>query len=295
MASVTEQTREKYNKQGTKAVDDERNKYDPPAIPPPLQLNYEADIAKGMMTLDDIINMEIPERVSYLAPWCNAGTLTMIYAKRGVGKTFMSLFVALAITRGVNIGPWKTVTPADVLYVDGEMSTHDIQSRLRGLSARLPKCKATLHFLPASILHEKNLKTPNLMVPEFRDALTANLKDRPKIRVLILDNLSAMTPGRDENDKGSIDPVIQWMLQLRFMDIAVIIVHHAGKNAQVGGRGHSGLDDVLDNVILLEQPKDYKASDGMVANVSFTKARSLYGAGAVGFQFSIKEIDGALQ
>ncbi len=59
-----------------------------------------------------LINPIIPEK-----------GLVMLYAPRGVGKTYVALTIALAVATGETMfnGKWKAEQPAKVLFVDGEM------------------------------------------------------------------------------------------------------------------------------------------------------------------------------
>jgi putative DNA primase/helicase len=64
-------------------------------------------------------------------------------------------------------------------------------------------------------------------------------------------------------------------LALRRRNIAVLLIHHAGKNGDQ--RGTSGREDMLDSVIKLEQVKD-EVNEGAKFIVNFTKCRGAYGS-----------------
>ena len=57
---------------------------------------------------------------------------------------------------------------------------------------------------------------------------------------------------------------------------AVIIVHHANKDG--GQRGSSNKEDVLDLVLALRQPRDYRQSEGARFELHVEKARGVCGA-----------------
>ncbi len=113
------------------------------------------------------------------------------------------------------------------------------------------------------------------------------------IKILILDNLSCLTPGLNENEKDQWDEINQWLLKLRFLGVAVIMVHHAGKSGDQ--RGTSGREDNIDVSIHLKHPQDYKPSDGAVFDVEFKKSRGVCGDGVSPFTFRIQKIDGHLE
>ena len=105
--------------------------------------------------------------------------------------------------------------------------------------------------------------------------------------LLIFDNKAALTPGIDESAKMDWDSINQWLLSLRFLGVAGILVHHAGKSGQQ--RGTSGVEDSLDFIIKLKRPSNYSEEDGCNVDLIFQKARSMFGADAVALNFRIQE------
>ena len=91
------------------------------------------------------------------------------------------------------------------------------------------------------------------------------------IKLLILDNLSSLCLGYDEYSKLEWDPVYQWLLDLRFSGLSVIMLHHTNKEG--GQRGTSGREDNIDISIMLTQPADYVPEDGCRFILKFSKAR----------------------
>jgi hypothetical protein len=65
--------------------------------------------------------MEIPKREMLLAPVLPGKGLVMVYSKRGVGKTFVSLCIAYAVASGGRYLRWMAPKPRRVLVIDGEM------------------------------------------------------------------------------------------------------------------------------------------------------------------------------
>ena len=66
----------------------------------------------------------------------------MLYAPRGIGKSWLGLSIGLAVAGGSSLLRWKAPEPRRVLLVDGEMPLTDLQSRLAfisiGLGADIP-------------------------------------------------------------------------------------------------------------------------------------------------------------
>ncbi len=72
--------------------------------------------------------------------------------------------------------------------------------------------------------------------------------------MLFLDNLSTLFPGIAENDNDAWEAVLPWLLHLRKLNVAVVIVHHAGRNGQM--RGASRREDPTAWVLLLDDALD---------------------------------------
>ena len=239
---------------------------------------------------DAISTYESPERKLFLSPWLKAGSITIVNAQRGVGKTFFALAITTALNFGLNIGEWQYESPADVLFLDGEMVLHDIQQRFIGLRKGRGEFLSSVIFLSCEELVRNGDSALNLSIPDHRDVVYDLLQEaisKGKSFVLIIDNLSSLI-SVDENKQESWFPIASWLLSLRRIGIATIILHHLGKNKSAGGRGHSGREDSADSVIELQRPNNYSSDrDGCLFNVSFTKSRGFYNTKP--FSFQIKE------
>ncbi len=134
--------------------------------------------------------------------------------------------------------------------------------------------------------------TPNLADKKWRKDIYEHLRETGTYGVVIFDNLASLTPGIDENDKKEWDEINQWLLSLRWMGIAVILVHHAGKSGTQ--RGTSGREDNLDASIKLSRPRGYRPEDGAKFEITFEKARGVYGEGALPFCLQFMTVDGSL-
>lgn len=226
------------------------------------------------ITASDLLAAKIPERRLLIAPWLPERGLAMIYAPRGLGKTFLALSTAYAIASGGSVLGWKTTTPTPVLYVDGEMPLQALQQRLRGI----------IDGSDAQLIDEDDFRLlsadssfqgiPDLGTEEGRRVILENLG---KAKVVVFDNLSTLTAAR-ENEADDWLPMQRFLLELRRRGIAVILVHHAGRNGNA--RGTSRREDVLDTVISMRRPEDYEASQGARFVVEFEKARGFSGTDA---------------
>lgn len=109
------------------------------------------------------------------------------------------------------------------------------------------------------------------------------------IEFLVIDNLATLARFGKENESESWRPMQEWLLDLRRRGISVLLIHHAGKGGQQ--RGTSSREDILDTVINLAHPLDYKPSEGARFIVSLDKARGIAGEEASPFEAQLELLE----
>jgi len=92
--------------------------------------------------------------------------------------------------------------------------------------------------------------------------------DGRRAQVIILDNLSTLRRGVNENDNTETQALITWLVSLRHRGYTVVLVHHAGKSGQQ--RGASIIEVPLDYIIKLAPPENGKPVFGDGARFEFT-------------------------
>lgn len=239
------------------------------------------------ITALNFVNRIIPPRRLIMSPFLPTQGLCMIYAPRGMGKTYLTLSIAFSIAQGEQLlpGRWHCDRLHRVLYVDGEMCQFDLQERMKKLiGARTLPCGEYLKLITPD-MQEKVM--PDIATQSGRESIEEHLDG---VEVLILDNLSALCREGKENEGDSWVPVQQWLLKLRRRGLSVILVHHANKNG--GQRGTSRKEDLLDSVIALKRPGNYNPMEGARFEVQFEKARGFYGKEAEPFILALIEKEG---
>lgn len=234
------------------------------------------------INIEAFLSLDLPPRKLILSPWLPQQGLAMIYAPRGIGKTFFSLYAAYAIASGGKMIIWNAPEPRRVLYVDGEMPVGSMQERLAKIvngSARQPPDPSYFKLI-----------TPDLQQSGIRDLASKEGKEDINehlegVDVIFIDNLSALLRSGNENDAESWVPVQEWALSQRRAGKTVIFIHHAGKGGQQ--RGTSKREDILDTVIALKHSKDYAPSENARFEVHFEKARGFGGKDAEPFETSL--------
>jgi putative DNA primase/helicase len=231
--------------------------------------------------LQDFLALQVPPREMLLAPILPERSLAMLYAPRGIGKSWLGLTIGLAVAAGVSVLRWSAPKPRRVLLVDGEMVLSDLQTRLNQLLAGLgTKIPNDGFRVLAADYTERGI---NLSSGEGQQELERHLDG---VDLLILDNLSTLLANGSEGASDAWLPMQNWLLKLRRKGVAVLIIHHAGINGRQ--RGTSRREDALDTVIALRRPVDYAPEEGARFEVHIEKARALVGDGAAPFEAAVK-------
>lgn len=131
---------------------------------------------------------------------------------------------------------------------------------------------ANMRYLHHEALFEKTGRVLNLSSSATQQALL-KFSVKAQIEVLVLDNLSCLFSGIRENESDSWELVLGWLLALRRHRIAVVIVHHAGRNGEM--RGTSRREDAANWIIRLTDPKNIaEAKQGARFVSTFEKNRN---------------------
>jgi len=184
--------------------------------------------------------------------------LSAIYGPPGCGKSFLVLDLLAAIAEG---RPWfghATVTaPCVYLALEGEAG---VAQRVRAYMAR--------NGTPESL--RVILSPLDIRKADDRLDLCDTLRAADLVGgVVAIDTLNRAAPGMDENASTDMGGVIDAMKAIQSnIGGLVLAVHHAGKDALRGLRGHSSLLAALDAVIEVsrqEQRREWsitKSKDG---------------------------------
>jgi len=204
----------------------------------------------AVVTSSELHDLELRPRKKLLGDWFCEGDLGFIFAFRGVGKTWLALAIAQALSTGGKLGDWQAHESVKVLYIDGEMPPDLMRDRCDGLQSTNDQ----LQFLNHEILFERTGKVLNITNREIQQAITQRCFMNG-VKVLILDNLSTLASGMKENEADSWELVNNWLLDLRRRKIAVVIVHHAGRSGEM--RGTSKREDNVFWIIALDDAKQH--------------------------------------
>jgi len=235
------------------------------------------------VSITELLRIDLKPRGMVLHPFIPSQGLAMLYSKRGVGKTFISLGIAIAVASGTRFLKWNAPVPRRVLFVDGEMPATTLKQRISDIVAGT-NIGAPLDNLRLITPDLQDRALPDLATLQGQQEIESHLDG---VDLLILDNLSSLVRAVKENEGEGWLPVQEWVLSLRRRGISVLFVHHAGKTGSQ--RGTSRREDLLDSVVTLKNPADYSPSEGLRFDVHYEKARGFCGEDARPFEVRLHQ------
>jgi hypothetical protein len=198
--------------------------------------------------------------------------LISIYGAPATGKSFLCIDMAIAIARGQMWFGHK-VKQRRVIYcaLEGEAG---ISNRMKAIIEATKREDGLIDIITQPI---------NVLIKEdcvrLVEAIRATRSDNP---VIIIDTLNRASSGSDENsskDMGMIIDACKW-IQASVGGL-VCAVHHSGKDATKGLRGHSSLLAALDVAIETTRDGDDR---------NWTLAKSKDGQDGIEFDFRLESV-----
>lgn len=227
-------------------------------------------------TARELLSINFGLRETVLEPWLRTEETAVIWSPSGVGKTFLSLSIALAVAGGGSLGDWTAPEARKVLYLDGEMHQGDLQDRINFLlscgAVKVPDRELALSNLRIIARQAQEIGADyfDLTDPDHQEAIMGLV--RGKADLLILDNLTTMSEGlTDENDAAPFKLLQSLFMELKRARVAAILVHHANKGGKQM-RGSTALETTFE--VILGLLKSSIPKPGSAAFVTeFTKFR----------------------
>lgn len=199
--------------------------------------------------------------------------LAAIYGPSGSGKSFLALDLAFAIAGG---NPWfdhRTAhCPVTYIMLEGEAGLRNRVAAWEKHHSKECPCDFGAVVQPFGLMNGQDLADLAFVLP--------------KGGLVIIDTLNRAAPTADENASADMGMILQGAKHIQEVTGGlVILVHHTGKDAGKGPRGHSSLYAALDAAIEVERSasgrswKVSKAKDGE-DGTSFAFALRRIGLGA---------------
>ena len=206
-------------------------------------------------------------RVKNLLP---AQGVAAIYGPPASGKSFLALDMAAAIASGRDWFGHKTAA-APVFYIN-----------LEGSGALKNRIAAWEHERERAFPDGVTFCLGAFNLLENMDSLVAAI---PSGCVVVVDTLAASAPGFDENSGADMSRAIEALSRVeREKNGLALVVHHSGKDASRGLRGHSSLLGALDAAICVD-----RSGASSVRRWTATKVKD--GEDGIGAAFSLHRVE----
>lgn len=202
------------------------------------------------------------------SPWLFNGLMRtnevgMVYASTGVGKTWLTLSLAMTAAGGGQVLDWTNDTPRRVLYLDGEMDAGELVGRMKQLQAGLkcdPEALGKNFVLCARQMQQSILG--NFIEIETEASQLGILKhaEEHKFDLIVIDNLTTLSGQIDENASKDLKLFNTFLLRAKQLGIGVLVVHHQGKGKDSGPRGSSAMVATLNLMLKLEASTQERAA-----------------------------------
>ena len=218
------------------------------------------EIISSLESWADIRNMEI--KVEWLVDrHIPKGSITLVFGKGGIGKTWLMLQIARCIGNGESWLGFET-TKAPIIFIDFENPLAVLNTRTQKLGDA-----EGVHFWRAN---NDKMQAPKLDSNEW-----VTYKSLPKGAVLIFDTLRA-SQGKDENDSKQMGFIMNRLKELRDSGFTIILLHHTSKNSDNAAKGSTAIVDLADHSLGLTRIKKKKDGHEIVVDDDDSDEEAIY-------------------
>lgn len=206
----------------------------------------------------------------------------VLYGESNSGKTFFATALALCVAAGVSFFG-RRVEQGGVLYLALE-GGQGFRNRIAAWRERYDSLPGPVHFV--AVPSQVNLLHPDADTPRvIAAALEAARHMGAPIKLIVVDTLARAMAGGNENAPEDMGALVMNMDLIREKTGAtVLFIHHSGKDAAKGARGHSSLRAAIDTEIEVE------AGDGPVRRATVVKQRDMRKGDVFGFELEVVEL-----
>lgn len=171
-------------------------------------------------------------------------TLGVLYGESGSGKSFIGLDICAALARKMDWNGLRCQPQASrVLYVVAE--------GVGGFSVRLSAYCRQAGIGPGDLnVDIISDVTPNLTDGVSVDHLIRDIIAREPYDLIVMDTFAQVTAGSNENSGEDMGRALGYCRKIsQSTDAMILLVHHSGKDASKGARGHSSIYAAADVMI----------------------------------------------
>ena len=220
------------------------------------------DPFKGIKCLSagDLLGIKFAAREFVIDPWLRTGESALLWAATGVGKTWLTLSLAMAVAGGGRVWEWRAAKARKVLLIDGEMNIQDLQDRIRFLLDSGAVDGVDREVMRENLLIvSRQFQDPrgrfyDVTDPASQDAILRRV-EAEGVDMVVVDNMTTCADGlADENDATAFRSVMGFLLKMKQANKAAILVHHANKSG-ADARGSTALEATFEVKLGLKRPE----------------------------------------
>ena len=183
---------------------------------------------------------DFPKPEYILWPIVAKQQIRQLFAKAGTGKTLLAMYEAAAVASGYDFLHFKNKDNIKnpVLYVEGEMDSSSIQSRLDDIEVAYEREKKILNkdfifFATLAIQQDMYFHSLTNQIGRLNVEITAKKIEgiTGKKPIIYLDNITALTVMQEKEGAEWVE-LMQWLSRLRNKGYHVTFLHHPTKTGQ---------------------------------------------------------------
>ena len=265
----------------------------PDQIPPVMSFEaFEAETLRmlappresrlGRISIGEVATRKIKPAEYTIDGWMLAREQSFLAGESQSGKSFLALHAGMCIATGRDVLGRKT-NPGLVIYQAGEsgfgVTGLRIPAWIQHFGEGVDFSTVPFEIIPARV----NLFRPDGNAEEFHQVVAAIQKEwagRAELRAVIIDTMSKVMSGANENDGRDVGRVLENGERIsRETGAHVCFVHHLPKNG-TGMRGHGSLKGDTDSVVMVSS-----APNG-VRTVLFDKVKDGEAGGKLSFELT---------
>jgi len=242
------------------------------------------DLQKMALTFDYIHADEIEDgegAFDFVEDLLTEGAASVIYGASNSGKTFLAIDIAAHVATGKE---WmgKECEQGAVVYIALE-GQDGARNRIKAMKLRGTLAKGAPFFLcfsPVDLLNPLHPAAIKQLINSVETVATM------PVRLVIIDTLARAMAGGDENSGQDMGEAVKTIDSVKTATGAhVCIIHHSGKDAVRGARGHSSLRAAIDTEIEVIHPEGDKYRTATVV-----KQRDIVTRAPIVFSLDVVEV-----
>ena len=236
----------------------------------------------------ELRNLKLPDPQWAMEPLLTRGGTMMLYSWAGWGKSYIATEMTFSLATGTQTlfgghrgagGSWPLSGPIRVLYIYGEMHGTKIRERIhciaKGHELDVPKPDYFGLMCKDYQLIDRAPRSSRTWRPSICTAADRrHIEERifgGGYELLVLDNISTLWSAAQEEQSKQTAVLKDWFIDLNMRGVMVLVLQHAGKSGDF--LGDSSQIHILDSLLKLKHPGNYKKSEGLRVILEIEKNR----------------------